>query len=54
MCVDGCGDVCVMCVCVVEMAPMAPMAHNYGTKVEPILGLSKVYIFVKPLNTEET
>jgi hypothetical protein len=36
MCVDVCGDVCVMCVCVVEMQAMAPMApklwHQSATR----------------------
>jgi len=32
MCVDVCGDVCVMCVCVVEMQAMAPMTPKcYST-----------------------
>jgi hypothetical protein len=36
MCVDVCGDVCVMCVDVVEMQAMAPMApklwHQSATR----------------------
>lgn len=45
MCVDGCGDVCVMCVCVVEMELNGDIGAINGTKVEPHLDRHHIYIF---------
>jgi hypothetical protein len=40
MCVDVCGDVCVMCVCVVEMQWYGAIGAINGTKMEPKIKLA--------------